>query len=76
MEGEVAPSRLAEYIAIENEVDERARQLTRAELGIPEGEWRMGACHWFWKHKKRILREQYHMRWRSPQDLNPYSCFD
>ena len=35
-----------------------------------------GSCHTFWKHKKRILREEYHMIWRSPQDLNPECCFD
>lgn len=54
----------------------RAQRLTREKLGMPEDEWWFGSCHTFWKHKKRILREKYHMRWRSPQDLNPYSCFD
>jgi len=28
------------------------------------------------KHKKKILREEYYMIWRSPQDLNPEFCFE
>ena len=43
---------------------------------MPEDEWWFGSCHTFWKHKKRILRDEYHMIWRSPQDLNPETCFD
>ena len=73
---EVGKSRLAEYKAIEKEVDAEAERLTREELGMPEDQWWFGSCHTFWKHKKRILREKYHMRWRSPQDLNPETCFD
>ena len=76
MEGAVEKSRLAEYLSIEEEVDARAKRLTREELGMPEGEWWMGACHAFWAHKKQILREEYHMEWRSPQDLNPGCMFD
>ena len=73
---EVGKTRLAEYKAIEKEVDAEAERLTREELGMPEDQWWFGSCHTFWKHKKRILREKYHMRWRSPQDLNPETCFD
>lgn len=76
MEGEVGKSRLAEYLRIEKEVDDRAQQLTREELGIPEGEWCMGACHTFWAIKKQILREEYGIIWRSPQDLHPDCMFD
>ncbi len=73
---EVAPSRLKEYRTIRAKVDAKAKRRTRKELGMPDGEWGFGACHWFWKHKKRILREEYHMIWRSPQDLEPEMCFD
>jgi len=73
---EVSPRRLAEYKAIKKNVEARAKRLTRKDLGMPEGEWWFGACHTFWAHKKRILREEYHMIWRSPQDLNPDICFD
>ena len=73
---EVAKSRQKEYKAIEKEVDAEAERLTREELGMPEDQWWFGSCHTFWKHKKRILREEYHMIWRSPQDLEPETCFD
>ncbi|MBQ7531546.1 MAG: hypothetical protein IJT12_07540 [Paludibacteraceae bacterium] len=69
---EVAKSRLAEFHAIEKDVDAEAKRLTLEVIGTPG----FGSCHTFWKHKKRILREKYHMRWRSPQDLNPETCFD
>ena len=39
MEGEVGKSRLAEYKAICKKVDAKAKQLTRKELNMPEGEW-------------------------------------
>ena len=73
---EVAKSRLKEYRAIRKKVDAKAERRTRKELGMPKGEWWFGSCHTFWRHKKRILREEYHMIWRSPQDLNPTTCFD
>lgn len=73
---EVSPRRLAEYESIRDKVDERAMQLAREELGISGDGWYMGMCHVFWKHKKIILRSEYRMIWRSPQDLNPECCFD
>jgi len=73
---EVAKSRLKEYKAIRAKVDAKAKRRTRKELGMPEGEWWFGSCHTFWKHKKCILREEYNMIWRSPQDLTPECCFD
>ena len=73
---EVSPKRLAEYNSIVDEVDKRAMALMSEELGMPEDCCVMGVCHVFWKHKKRILRTEYHMVWRSPQDLNPTWHFD
>ena len=73
---EVGKTRLAEYKAIRKKVDAKAKRLTRKELNMPKDEWWFGSCHTFWKHKKKILREEYHMIWRSPQDLNPECCFD
>ena len=72
MEGEVGKSRLAEYKSIEKKVDAKAQRRTIKEIGSMG----FGSCHTFWKHKKKILREEYHMRWHSPQDLNPTTCFD
>ena len=73
---EVGKTRLAEYNAIRKKVDAKAKRLTRKELNMPKDEWWFGSCHTFWKHKKQIFREEYHMIWRSPQDLNPETCFD
>ena len=73
---EVSPKRRAEYESIMDKVDARAMQLAREELGMPKDCLFIGSCHVFWKHKKRILREEYHMVWRSPQDLNPTWHFD
>ena len=73
---EVGKSRLKEYKAIRAKVDAKAKRLTRKELGMPKDEWWFGSCHTFWQHKKKILREEYHMIWRSPQDLNPECYFD
>ena len=69
---EVAPSRLAEFKAIKKKVDAKAKRRTIKEIGV----WGFGSCHTFWKHKKKILREEYHMIWRSPLDLNLEFCFD
>ena len=69
---EVSPKRLAEYRAIRRKVDAKAQRRTIKEIGSMG----FGSCHTFWKHKKKILREEYHMRWRSPQDLNPGVLFD
>jgi len=76
MEGEVGKTRMAEYEAIRKKVDAKAERLTRQKYGMPEGEWWDGVCFDFWDFKKRILREEYHMRWRSPQDLNPECIYD
>ena len=73
---EVGKTRLAEYNAIRKMVDAKAERLTGKELNMPKDEWWFGSCHTFWKHKKKILRVEYHMIWRSPQDLNPETCFD
>ena len=73
---EVGKTRLTEYKAIKKKVDAKAKRLTRKELNMPKDEWWFGSCHTFWKHKKKILRKEYHMIWRSPQDLNPECCFD
>ena len=69
-------SRLKEYRNIRAKVDAKAKRRTRKELGMPNDQWWFGSCHTSWKHKKKILRKEYHMIWRSPQDINPECCFD
>ncbi|GEM_PF-965566 len=58
-----------DYLAIELEL-ERA---IRAEIGEPGYK---GYCHRYWSAKKRILRETYHIDWKSPAELNPGVCYD
>ena len=73
---EVSPKRLAEYQAIKSKVDAQAHRLAEKELGMPKGEVWFGSCHTIWKYKKQILRKEYHMIWRSPEDLNPGLLYD
>ncbi len=35
-----------------------------------------GRCHLYWQVKREILKETYHMDWRSPAELNPRVKFD
>ena len=37
---------------------------------------KLGACHWLWVEKKRILKEKYGITWYSPSELNPDDYFD
>lgn len=50
-----------------------ARELEK-ELGSQKK--MMGICHRAWAIKKRILKEQYGIDWRSAEDLNPGCHFD
>lgn len=58
-----------EYLAIKDELEEKiiARGGKRSGLGF---------CHLYWMEKKRILKEEYGIDWRSPAELNPSACFD
>ena len=58
-----------EYLKIELEL----KRLIRAEIG--EGGYR-GFCHKYWHTKKRILKNQFGIEWKSPIDLNPKIIFD
>ena len=68
---EVSPKRLAEYRAIRRKVDAKAKRLACNELGMPAKYYSAALIFSFWEHKKRILREEYHMVWRSDSDLHP-----
>ena len=60
---EVSPRRLAEYKAIRAKVDAKAKHRTLEEIGTLG----FGLCQWFWKHKKQILRDEYHMNLAFPE---------
>lgn len=51
-----------------------AEEKADAELGDqPRG---MGFCHAFWPTLRRILKEDYNIDWRSPNEMNPRVMFD
>ena len=64
-----------------NQVDMRVGK-ELAQMGLMEereGKYHSlteGVCHTFWNKKKQILREEYGIDWRSPQDLNPDTLYD
>lgn len=71
---EVSPRRMAEYKAIRRKVDDKARYLTCRELDAPVY-YAPAMFFIFWEYKKRILRKDYHMLWRSPMDLDPAAAY-
>jgi len=36
----------------------------------------LGYCHIFWQTKKRILRREYKIDWKTPAELNPMVHYD
>lgn len=36
----------------------------------------MGFCHTLWATRKRILKEKYHIDWKTPVEQNPGIIFD
>lgn len=36
----------------------------------------LGTCHVFWDEEKRILQEEYGIKWKSPPELNPTTSYD
>jgi hypothetical protein len=40
------------------------------------GPLRMGSCHSIGREQARILSEKHQLAWFSPQQMNPYACFD
>lgn len=37
---------------------------------------RWGVCHMIWPRQKRILKEKYGVKWRTPAEMNPDILFD
>lgn len=57
------------------QIEEELEELMQAEIlsGRP---YMMGSCHSIWKRKQQILLERYHIRWRTPAEMNPHILFD
>jgi len=47
-----------------------------AKLELKEQPRRMGSCHTLWRTKKRILKEQFGIDWKTPAEMNPHVFFD
>ena len=65
-------------IAYELAIDAAEAEI-RAEFpgsGFCRDDLMMGFCHVVWRHKKRILREQFGLEWQSPAELNPHIWYD
>jgi hypothetical protein len=46
------------------------------DLGFARDDMMMGFCHVIWRHKKRILLEDFGLEWQSPAELNPHIFYD
>jgi hypothetical protein len=58
------------YKEIMEAVNKEAEEECKAIMG------KMGFCHAFWGAKKRILKEKYNIKWKSPAELNRNVKFD
>jgi hypothetical protein len=65
------------------EIDSRYQQAfkeaeikTEQELKRRNIEPQLGYCHVFWQTKKRILRRDYKIDWKTPAELNPWTSYD
>lgn len=78
----VPPEQYEQYQAVCKKVDRKAERLARRSLQkilrrhISKKMPIMGQCHAEWYYKKKILKEEYNIDWKSPQDLCPKCFFD
>jgi len=63
------------YKSVIEEANREADEYCATQPNYPR-KWDDGYCHAFWSAKKRILLEKYHLKWKSPVDLNPGVKFD
>lgn len=47
-----------------------------AEKELANEKRRMGFCHLYWRTKKRILKEEFGIEWKTPAEMNPGVMFD
>ena len=55
------------------EIEEEVEKKVVKKIG--EGGY-LGYCHSYWAEKKRILKEDYGIDWKTPGELNPEVLFD
>lgn len=53
------------------------QQVMKEEMeNIPGTEYRRGICYLIWRRTRERLEAEYGIRWYSPAEMNPGSCFD
>ncbi len=57
------------YMDAEIEVDAKIKEEDKTPRFL-------GYCHLYWMKKQQILKEEYHIEWRSPAEMNPHVMFD
>lgn len=63
-----------EYKQIEEELNKKIE--LELELKGYTNKQALGFCHIYWELKKEILKTDYNIDWKSPQELNPEIMFD
>lgn len=53
---------------------EEADKMAQKELANEKR--RMGFCHLYWRTKKRILKDEFGIDWKTPGEMNPGVMFD
>lgn len=62
------------YKQIEKELNKKIE--LELELKGYKNKQTLGFCHIYWELKKEILKTDYNIDWKSPQELNPEIIFD
>ena len=62
-----------EYKKIEKELNKKIETKLKLEGYNKRG---LGFCHIYWHLKKQILKSDYNIDWKSPDELNPGITFD
>ena len=63
-----------EYKKIEKELNEKIE--IKLKLEGYNDQKKLGFCHIYWNLKKQILKSDYNIDWKSPEELNPEITFD
>ena len=59
--------------ALKNAFVSTEKQAEQNLVNHPKG---LGFCHMFWREKKRILKEEHDIDWKTPEEMNPHVIFD
>lgn len=60
------------YREIKDELEKKINSM----ININRKKETLGYCHIYWNYKKIILKRDYNIDWKSPEELNPEIIFD